>query len=67
MSFRLGVAFAMRSITIMLRLAGGSGIEYKKQMVTRSNRKIAYALLQKFKDKYPEWFCEVKSPDGGFL
>lgn len=33
-------------------------------MVVCSNRKIAYALLQKFKDKYPEWFEEKKSPDG---
>ena len=25
---------------------------------------MGYALLQKFKDKYPEWFEEKKSPDG---
>ena len=36
----------------------------QKAMVVCSNRKIAYALLQKFKDKYPEWFEEKKSPDG---
>ena len=36
----------------------------QKAMVVCSNRKIAYALLQKFKDKYSEWFEEKKSPDG---
>ena len=36
----------------------------QKAMIVCSNRKIAYALLQKFKDKYPEWFEEKKSPDG---
>ena len=36
----------------------------QKAMIVCSNRKIAYALLQKFKDKYPEWFKEKKSPDG---
>ena len=36
----------------------------QKAMVTCSNRKIAYALLQKFKAKYPEGFEEKKSPDG---
>lgn len=36
----------------------------QKAMVVCSNRKIAYALLQKFKDKYPEWFEEKKSLDG---
>lgn len=36
----------------------------QKAMVVCSNRKIAYALLQKFKDNYPEWFEEKKSPDG---
>lgn len=36
----------------------------QKAMVVCSNRKIAYALLQKFKDKYPEWFEEKKTPDG---
>lgn len=36
----------------------------REAMVVCSNRKIAYALLQKFKDKYPEWFEEKKSPDG---
>ena len=33
-------------------------------MVVCSNRKIAYALLKKFEDKYPEWFEEKKYPDG---
>lgn len=33
-------------------------------MIVCSNRKIAYALLLKFKDKYPEWFEEKKYPDG---
>ncbi|MDO5834113.1 MAG: HsdR family type I site-specific deoxyribonuclease [Lachnospiraceae bacterium] len=36
----------------------------QKAMITCSNRKIAYALLQKFKEKYPEWFIEKKAPDG---
>ena len=35
----------------------------QKAMVVCSNRKIAYALLQKFKQKYPAWFTEKKSPD----
>lgn len=29
-----------------------------------SSRPIAYKLLQIFKEKYPEWFEEKKSPDG---
>lgn len=36
----------------------------QKAMVICSNRKIAYALLQKFKERYPAWFDEKKSPDG---
>lgn len=36
----------------------------QKAMIVCSNRKIAYALLQKFKDKYPEWFEEKKTQDG---
>lgn len=36
----------------------------QKAMVVCSNRKIAYALLQKFKDNYPDWFEERKSPEG---
>ena len=36
----------------------------QKAMVVCSNRKIAYELLLKFKDKYPEWFKEKKVPDG---
>ena len=36
----------------------------QKAMIVCSNRKIAYALLQKFKSKYPEWFEEKKSPKG---
>lgn len=35
----------------------------QKAMITCSSRSIAYLLLQKFKDKYPEWFVEKKSPD----
>ena len=35
-----------------------------KAMVVCSNRTIAYALLLKFKEKYPEWFEEKKVPDG---
>jgi len=36
----------------------------QKAMIVCSNRKIAYQLLLKFKDKYPEWFVEKKVPDG---
>ena len=36
----------------------------QKAMIVCSNRKIAYALLQIFKNKYPEWFEEKKAPDG---
>lgn len=36
----------------------------QKAMVVCSNRTIAYELLKKFQDKYPEWFVEKKAPDG---
>ena len=36
----------------------------QKAMIVCSSRKIAYSLLLKFKDKYPEWFDEKKTPDG---
>lgn len=36
----------------------------QKAMVVCSSRTIAYALLKKFQDKYPEWFVEKKAPDG---
>ena len=36
----------------------------QKAMVVCSNRKIAYNLLQKFKEHYPEWFEERKTPEG---
>lgn len=36
----------------------------QKAMVVCSSRPIAYALLKKFQDKYPEWFVLKKSPDG---
>lgn len=35
----------------------------QKAMIVCSSRKIAYSLLLKFKDKYPEWFEEKKTPD----
>ena len=35
----------------------------QKAMIVCSSRTIAYALLQKFKEKYPEWFEEKKTPD----
>lgn len=35
----------------------------QKAMIVCSNRKIAYSLLLKFKDKYPEWFEEKKCQD----
>lgn len=36
----------------------------QKAMVVCSNRTIAYNLLCKFKEKYPEWFIEKKVADG---
>lgn len=36
----------------------------QKAMVVCSSRPIAYELLKKFKEKYPEWFIEKKTPDG---
>ncbi|MBR2550698.1 MAG: type I restriction endonuclease subunit R [Clostridiales bacterium] len=35
----------------------------QKAMIVCSSRPIAYALLGKFKDKYPEWFETKKTPD----
>lgn len=35
-----------------------------KAMIVCSSRQIAYALLKKFEDKYPEWFELKKKPDG---
>lgn len=35
----------------------------QKAMVVCSTRKIAYDLLLKFKEQYPEWFVEKKAPD----
>ncbi len=36
----------------------------QKAMIVCSSRAIAYKLLTIFKEKYPEWFEEKKSPDG---
>lgn len=36
----------------------------QKAMVVCSSRQIAFELLKKFQDKYPEWFVEKKVPDG---
>ena len=36
----------------------------RKAMIVCSSRPIAYDLLMKFKEKYPEWFEEKKVPDG---
>ena len=36
----------------------------QKAMVVCANRTIAYNLLLKFKDHYPEWFVERKAPEG---
>ena len=36
----------------------------QKAMIVCSSRTIAYQLLKKFQDKYPEWFEEKKTPDG---
>ena len=36
----------------------------QKAMIVCSSRPIAYRLLKKFEDKYPEWFEEKKAADG---
>ena len=36
----------------------------QKAMVVCSSRPIAYELLKKFQERYPEWFVEKKFPDG---
>ena len=36
----------------------------QKAMIVCSNRTIAYDLLMKFKEHYPEWFVERKAPEG---
>lgn len=38
----------------------------QKAMIVCSKREIAFDLLNKFKEKYPEWFEEKKVPDGVF-
>ena len=35
----------------------------QKAMIVCSSRSIAYSLLKKFQEKYPEWFVEKKAPD----
>lgn len=39
----------------------------QKAMVVCAKREIAFALLQKFWEKYPEWFVKKKSVDGVIL
>lgn len=39
----------------------------QKAMIVCSSRPIAFALLEKFRKKYPEWFEEKKVPDGVLL
>lgn len=36
----------------------------QKAMIVCSSRPIAYDLLTKFQEKYPEWFVEKQTPDG---
>ena len=36
----------------------------QKAMVVCSSRPIAYELLKKFQERYPEWFVEKKVPEG---
>jgi type I restriction enzyme R subunit len=36
----------------------------QKAMIVSSKREIAYDLLMKFKEHYPEWFEERKTPEG---
>ena len=35
----------------------------QKAMIVCSKREIAYDLLKKFQEQYPEWFVEKKAPD----
>jgi len=35
----------------------------QKAMIVCSSRPIAYELLKKFQEKYPEWFIEKKAPE----
>lgn len=46
------------------KICDGDPSRVQKAMVVCSTRKIAYDLLMKFKEKYPEWFEERKSPVG---
>ena len=36
----------------------------QKAIIVCSIRPVAYSLLKKFQDKYPEWFALKKTPDG---
>lgn len=46
------------------KICDGDPSRVQKAMVVCSTRKIAYDLLMKFKEKYPEWFEERKSSVG---
>ena len=50
-----------------LSSCAGDPDRIQKAMIVCSNRKIAYSLLQKFQEKYPEWFIEKKSVDDNKL
>ena len=39
----------------------------QKAMIVCSKREIAYQLLKKFEEKYPDWFVEKKATDGVVL
>ncbi len=39
----------------------------QKAMVVCSSRRIAFELLKKFQDRYPEWFEEKKAPEGAIV
>lgn len=41
----------------------GDPTRIQKAMIVCSKREIAFVLLNKFKEKYPEWFEEKKAPD----
>lgn len=41
----------------------GNPNRVQKAMIVCSKREIAFDLLNKFKEKYPEWFEEKKAPD----
>lgn len=46
-----------------IQAVAGDPERIQKAMIVCSNRKIAYDLLLRFKEHYPEWFVERKTPE----